>query len=121
MVWKQAQASNAYRHPQGIDDKDWTQPTDLDQWLRAKPQKGAEYLAELRNNVENGSFSIEDLEVALPPREITNFYWSSKTKLERHRGKRAILLIGFCPQYNETLPDDPSLVSKSRPSILLVY
>ncbi|KAG4417519.1 hypothetical protein IFR04_009331 [Cadophora malorum] len=86
----------------GAFKKDWTGTTDLEQYLRAQPQKGIKQLKHLVESLRRG-VSIEDFEKQIPPATVTKFYWSLKKDLERLKGQRVVLLIGFCPQYEIAL------------------
>jgi hypothetical protein len=98
----------------GLSNKDWTKPTDLDQWIRTKDGlQGEDYLADLTAKVGMGSVSLEELEQDLPPEHITMFWWSLKPALERCRNQMVTAIIGHCPQYAAAFCSDPKNVSSS--------
>ncbi|KAK0103614.1 hypothetical protein ONS95_005626 [Cadophora gregata] len=101
----------------GAFKKDWIGMTDLERYLRAEPQKGIKHLKRLVGSLRQGA-SIEDFEKQIPPAEITNFYWSAKNDLERLKGQKVMLVIGFCPQYEITLDGNAAEIAPGESECL---
>lgn len=96
----------------GVNDKDWTKPTDLDQWLRTKDEHNGEgFLASLTAEIKAGRISMKQFEQDLAPEQITRFWWNLKPALERCRNQNVTAIVGHCPQYNSPIPSYPKAVS----------
>ncbi|KAH0163227.1 hypothetical protein KCU67_g5640, partial [Aureobasidium melanogenum] len=95
----------------GCFEKDWTTPTNLEDWLNAKDKAGIVFLNRLADKIDSGELTLEQVEEMLPGSTITNFYWSQKEQFESHRDKQVFLVLGHCPQYNVQFPTYPEEVA----------
>jgi hypothetical protein len=80
----------------GWNEKDWTQHTDLHQWLAKKPIAGVSYLYGFIQEIRDGA-SLQEIESLLPQDYVTDFYWHAKLQLEVLSGKTSPMGTGRLP------------------------
>lgn len=52
----------------------------------------------------------------MPPPAITKYYWKTKAQLERLQSTGVFNIVGFCPQYNILLDDEPTKIEPENSS-----